>query len=158
MAEHGAEILWERAENEDFLTQRYSRRHSICFDGGAAITGSSSPHVVPLPWSDASAIDPEEAFVASLASCHMLWFLSLAAEQGWCVDRYADAARGLLQKNPEGNMAITRVTLRPEVRFSGAQLPTRGQIDALHHQAHERCFIANSVKTDVRCEPVYLLA
>lgn len=156
MAEHGADILWERREHEDFLKQRYSRRHSIRFDGGAVIAGSSSPHVVPLPWSDAAAIDPEEAFVASLSSCHMLWFLSLAAEQGWCVDRYQDAARGVMQKDAEGHMAITRVTLRPEVRFSGAALPTRAQIDALHHEAHARCFIANSVKSEVRCEPVYL--
>ncbi len=156
MAEHGADILWERGEHEDFLKQRYSRRHSIRFDGGAVIAGSSSPHVVPLPWSDAAAIDPEEAFVASLSSCHMLWFLSLAAEQGWCADRYQDAARGVMQKNAEGHMTITRVTLRPEVRFSGAALPTRAQIDALHHEAHARCFIANSVKSEVRCEPVYL--
>lgn len=156
MAEHGADILWERGEHEDFLKQRYSRRHSIRFDGGAVIAGSSSPHVVPLPWSDAAAIDPEEAFVASLSSCHMLWFLSLAAEQGWCADRYQDAARGVMQKDAEGHMAITRVTLRPEVRFSGTALPTRAQIDALHHEAHARCFIANSVKSEVRCEPVYL--
>ena len=154
MAEHGADILWERGE-QDFLGQRYSRRHHIRFDGGTEIAGSSSPHVVPLPWSDAAAVDPEEAFVASLSSCHMLWFLSIAARRGFCVDRYADAARGIMQKNAEGRMAMTVVTLRPEVRFSGAALPTRDQIDALHHEAHESCFIANSVKTELRCEPIY---
>jgi organic hydroperoxide reductase OsmC/OhrA len=154
MAQYSATVLWERGE-QDFLSQRYSRRHRIQFDGGAEVAGSSSPHVVPLPWSDAAAVDPEEAFVASLSSCHMLWFLSIAARRGFCVDRYADAAHGVMQKNAEGRMAMTVVTLRPEVNFSGAALPTRDQIDALHREAHESCFIANSVKTELRCEPIY---
>ncbi|MBK7719413.1 MAG: OsmC family protein [Giesbergeria sp.] len=154
MAQYSATVLWERGE-QDFLSQRYSRRHRIQFDGGAEVAGSSSPHVVPLPWSDAAAVDPEEAFVASLSSCHMLWFLSIAARRGFCVDRYADAAHGVMQKNAEGKMAMTVVTLRPEVNFSGAALPTRDQIDALHREAHESCFIANSVKTELRCEPIY---
>lgn len=154
MAQYSATIVWERGE-QDFLSQRYSRRHRIQFDGGAEIAGSSSPHVVPLPWSDASAMDPEEAFVASLSSCHMLWFLSIAARSGFCVDRYADAAHGVMQKNAEGRMAMTVVTLRPKVHFSGTPLPTRDQINALHHEAHESCFIANSVKTELRCEPVH---
>ena len=104
--------------------------------------------------SDASAMDPEEAFVASLSSCHMLWFLSIAAKQKFCVDRYFDAAVGVMERNTEGKMAMSVVTLRPEVHFSGERLPTREQIDQMHHEAHQECFIANSVKTDVRCEPV----
>jgi len=154
MAQYSAEILWQRGE-QDFLGNRYSRRHLLRFDGGAEVAGSSSPHVVPVPLSDAAAVDPEEAFVASLASCHMLWFLSIAAKRKFCVDRYADAAVGVMARNAEGKMAMTVVTLRPEVRFSGEPLPTREQLEQLHHEAHAECFIANSVKTEVRCEPVY---
>ena len=153
MAQHSAEILWLRDE-QDFLNNRYSRAHSWRFDGGLEVAASSSPHVVPLPWSDASAVDPEEAFVASLSSCHMLWFLSLAAKQGFQVDRYADQASGVMARNDEGRMAMTEVVLRPQVSFSGARLPDNQQLHALHHLAHEECFIANSVKTQVRCEPV----
>jgi organic hydroperoxide reductase OsmC/OhrA len=147
-------VSWQRAEHEAFVDNRYSRRHALRFDGGAEWLGSSSPQVVPLPLSDAAGVDPEEMLVAALSSCHMLWFLSLAAEQGFCVDRYADAADGLMGRNPAGRLAMTRVTLRPEVRFSGPLQPTRAQLDALHHRAHEACFIANSVTADLRCEPV----
>lgn len=157
MSEYTAEVLWQRGD-QDFLANTYSRRHSLRFDGGAEWAGSSSPHVVPLPFSDASAVDPEESFVASLSSCHMLWFLTMAVKRKFCVDRYFDAATGVMEKNAEGKMAMTVVTLRPEVTFSGANLPTREQIDHMHHRAHEECFIANSVKTDVRCEPVYPVA
>lgn len=154
MSEYTAEVLWERGD-QDFLANTYSRRHSLRFDGGAEWAGSSSPHVVPLPFSDASAVDPEESFVASLSSCHMLWFFTMAVKRKFCVDRYVDAATGVMEKNAEGRMAMTVVTLRPEVTFSGDNLPTREQIDHMHHRAHEECFIANSVKTEVRCEPVY---
>lgn len=125
------------------------------FDGGIEVAGSSSPHVVPLPMSDAAAIDPEEAFVASLSSCHMLWFLSIAAKRKFCVDRYFDAAVGIMGKNSDGKLAMLVVTLKPEVIFSGERVPTPEQIEHMHHEAHEECFIANSVKTEVRCEPVY---
>ena len=152
MASYTADLLWERGE-QDFLSNRYSRRHLIRFDGGAVLAGSSSPHVVLLPWSDGSAVDPEEAFVASLSSCHMLWFLSIAAKRGVCVDRYADAAEGVMARNAERRMAMTVVTLRPTVAFSGAVQPTLEQIANMHHEAHDECFIANSVKTEVRCEP-----
>ncbi len=151
---HTVEILWERGE-QDFLSNRYSRRHVWRFDGGAEISGSSSPHVVPLPMSDARAVDPEEAFVASLSSCHMLWFLSIAAQHKFCVDRYADAAVGVMSKGSDGKWSITLVTLRPQVVFSGPNQPTHAQIGQLHHQAHEECFIASSVKSEVRCEPRY---
>lgn len=154
MAEFTADIRWERGA-QDFLGGRYSRRHLMRFDGGAEVAGSSSPHSVPLPMSDATAVDPEEAFVASLASCHMLWFLAIAAKRKFCVDRYADAAVGVMAKNAQGKMAMTVVTLRPAVVFSGDRLPTREQLDQLHHEAHEECFIANSVRTEIRCEPVY---
>lgn len=152
MAYYSAEVLWLR-EEQDFLDSRYSRKHLIRFDGGLEIPGSSSPHVVALPMSDASAVDPEEAFIASLSSCHMLWLLSIAAKQKFRVDRYFDAAVGVMGKNAEGKIAMTVVTLRPEVQFSGTLLPTREQIGQMHHEAHEQCFIANSVKTEVRCEP-----
>ncbi len=155
MSEYTADILWQRAPNEDFVASRYSRRHEMRFDGGAVVAGSSSPHSVPLPMSDASAVDPEEAFVASLSSCHMLWFLAIAAKRKFCVDRYFDAAVGVMEKNAQGKVAVTRVTLRPEVVFSGERLPTRAEIEHLHHTAHDECYIANSVKTEVLCEPVF---
>ncbi|MHA6492997.1 OsmC family protein [Pseudomonas borbori] len=153
MAQHSAEILWQRGE-QDFLANRYSRAHRWRFDGGVEIPASSSPHVVPLPWSDAEAVDPEEAFVASLSSCHMLWFLSLAAKQGFQVDEYVDHALGTMARNDEGRLAMTEVLLRPRVRFGGTRRPDERQLRALHHLAHEECFIANSVKTTLRCEPV----
>lgn len=151
MALHYAEVLWERA-GQTFLDNRYSRGHLWRFDGGVEVLASSSPHVVPLPGSREDAVDPEEAFVASLSSCHMLWFLSLAARDGWCVDSYRDAAEGRMGRNAEGRLAMTRVTLRPAVAFMGAA-PSREQLVALHHEAHEACFIANSVRTEVCCEP-----
>lgn len=153
MAQYTAEVLWLRNE-QDFISNRYSRRHLLRFDGGVEVAGSSSPHVVPLPMSDAAAIDPEEAFVASLSSCHMLWFLSIAAKRKFCVDRYFDAAVGTMGKNADGKFAMLVVTLKPEVIFSGERVPTTEQIEHMHHEAHEECFIANSVKTEVRCEPV----
>lgn len=148
------EVLWKR-DDQPFVDQRYSRRHTLRFDGGIEVPGSSSPHVVPLPMSDAAAVDPEEAFVAALSSCHMLWFLSIAAARKYRVDRYFDAAEGLMEKNADGRMAMTVVTLRPRVTFSGDRIPTRDQIGRMHHLAHDECFIANSVRTEVRCEPVY---
>jgi organic hydroperoxide reductase OsmC/OhrA len=153
MSTYIAELVWERGE-QDFLSNRYSRRHNIHLDGGLTIPGSASPHVVPLPMSDASAMDPEEAFVASLSSCHMLWFLALAAKHGFCVDRYADKASGILDRIADRKMAMTVVTLCPDVKFSGTKLPTPADITQLHHDAHEQCYIANSVKTEVRVEPV----
>jgi organic hydroperoxide reductase OsmC/OhrA len=155
MAEYTAEVLWLRNE-QDFVSNRYSRKHLLRFDGGIEVAGSASPHVVPLPMSDAEAIDPEEAFVASLSSCHMLWFLSIAAKRKFCVDSYFDAAVGVMGKNADGKVAMLTVTLKPEVKFSGQRLPTHEKIMQMHHEAHEECFIANSVKTEVRCEPVYV--
>jgi organic hydroperoxide reductase OsmC/OhrA len=154
MTPYTAQTLWLRGE-QNFLDNRYSRRHALLFDGGTEVPGSSSPHVVREPYSDATAVDPEEAFVASLSSCHMLWFLSMAVERKFRVDRYFDAASGIMEKNANGKLFVSVVTLRPDVQFSGEHLPTRAEVDAMHHAAHEECFIANSVKTQVLCEPVY---
>lgn len=154
MAEYFAETIWTR-DGQDFSDNRYSRRHILRFDGGIDVPGSSSPHVIPIPMSDPNAVDPEEAFVSSLSSCHMLWFLFIAGKEKFCVDSYVDKAVGVMAKNSEGKLAMTVVTLRPEAIFSGDTRPTPAQIEAMHHRAHEECFIASSVKTDVRCEPVY---
>lgn len=153
MSEYQAVVSWTR-NGAVFNDNRYSRGHRWLFDGGVEVPASASPSVVPLPLSVAAAVDPEEAFVASLASCHMLQFLYLAAQRGFVVDTYRDAAVGVLAKDSAGKSAMTRVTLRPEVRFSGEKQPTPDEAGALHHQAHEECFIASSVKTEVRCEPV----
>lgn len=152
--EYTSKIVWER-NGAIFSDNRYSRKHLWQFDGGLDVPASSSPHVVPVPMSDATAVDPEEAFVASLASCHMLWFLALAGKRRLIVDSYVDNAVGVLAKNSDGKLAMTLVTLRPKVKFSGETQPSDEDIQHLHHRAHEECFIALSVKTDVRCEPVY---
>ena len=153
MSEHSATTLWQR-NDADFAADRYSRAHRWIFDGGCEIAASSSPLVVPEPLSDAAAVDPEEAFVASLSSCHLLWFLSIARKRGFVVEQYRDHAVGRMGKDARGRMAILEVTLRPEVQFSGDRRPDADQIDALHHAAHDCCFIANSVRTEVRCEPL----
>lgn len=151
MAIYTATIVWQRGE-QAFTDNRYSRRHAWRFDGGAVVPGSSSPHVVPLPYSDATAVDPEEAFVAALSSCHMLWFLSLAARGGWCVDHYEDAAEGVMSAGADGRQWMSAVTLRPAVRFAG-KTPSPAEHEALHHAAHAACFIANSVKSELDCQP-----
>lgn len=152
MSTHTAEIRWGRGEQK-FTDNRYSRAHTWRFDGGTVVPASSSPAVVPPPMSNGSAVDPEEAFVASLSSCHMLWFLSLAAKAGYTVDAYTDDASGVMTKNTAGRLAMTTVTLRPLVTFSGTPLPDRAALDALHHAAHEECFIAASVRSEVIIEP-----
>ena len=151
---HTAVVQWQRQPDEAFTDQGYSRRHEWRFDGGAAVAASSSPHAVPLPHSDPTAVDPEEAFVAALSSCHMLWFLALAAKAGWVVDHYRDEAAGTLARNAAGRQAMTVVTLRPTVGWGGARQPDAAERARLHHAAHEACYIANSVTTEVRCEPV----
>jgi organic hydroperoxide reductase OsmC/OhrA len=152
MAEHVATVEWKRGSAR-FSDNRYSREHLWKFDGGAIVTASASPHVVPTPLSNAEAVDPEEAFVAALSSCHMLWFLSIAAQKGYVVDHYHDDAVGTMEKNDRGRMAITKVVLRPLVSFSGEHMPNDAQVEVLHHQAHESCFLANSVRCDVIVEP-----
>ena len=157
MSTYTAEISWQR-DGQPFTDRRYRRQHQWRFDGGAVVAGSSSPQVVPLPLSDAAAVDPEEAFVASLSSCHLLWFLDIASRAGWVVDAYRDSASGVLARDAHGKLAMTVVTLRPAVRFAGDRQPDAAEFARLHHTSHDACFIANSVKTDVRCEPVLLPA
>ena len=154
MTPYQAAIHWKRGD-QVFTDNHYSRGHTWAFDGGTEVPASSSPYIVPLPYSIANAVDPEEAFVASLSSCHMLWFLSIAAQRGFCVDSYADHAVGMMEKNEADRHAITRVILRPQATFSGNSLPTQAELAAMHHEAHEACFIANSVKTKIECEPLY---
>ncbi|MFB9158168.1 OsmC family protein [Chromobacterium violaceum] len=152
MAQHQAEVIWRRGD-QDFLDRRYSRKHLLKFDGGAEVAGSSAPQVVPPPYSDPAAVDPEEAFISSLSSCHMLWFLDIAAGAGFRVDEYHDVAVGEMGKNEAGKAWVSRVTLQPRTVFSGDRLPTPEQLDQLHHAAHAECFIAHSVKTEVLCRP-----
>jgi organic hydroperoxide reductase OsmC/OhrA len=151
MASHTCTVTWER-RGAAFTDLRYSRAHRWEFDGGAVVPASSSPHVVPLPFSDAAAVDPEEAFVAAISSCHMLVFLSLAARAGFVVDSYTDAAVGTMGRNAAGREGVTAVRLRPAIRFSGPNAPSETELADLHHRAHEGCYIANSVTTEVTVE------
>jgi organic hydroperoxide reductase OsmC/OhrA len=152
MGEHTSHVAWERG-GAAFTDLRYSRAHRWSFDGGASVPASASPHNVAGPFADPAGVDPEEAFVAALSSCHMLTFLWLAARRGFVVDAYTDDAVGTMGKNAAGRDAVTRVRLRPEIRFSGARIPTDDEVRALHHEAHEQCFIANSVTTEVEVLP-----
>ncbi len=150
MTRYSATVAWEQT-GDRFTDNGYSRSHVWRFDGGAEIAASASPHVVPPPLSDMAAVDPEEAFVAALSSCHMLFFLSIAAKRGFVVERYEDTAEGVMEEDDRGKTAITRVVLRPDVRYAGRK-PSEEERSAMHHDAHEKCFIANSVHTDVRVE------
>jgi len=147
--EYRATVTWKRESGATFTDQRYSRGHTWTFDGGITVPGSSSPHSVKLPYSVAEAVDPEEAFVAALSSCHMLTFLYVAAKQGYLIDAYADEAVGVMSKNEHGRMWVSKVTLAPAITFSGEKRPTEAQFDTLHHLAHDECYIANSVKSEV---------
>ncbi|OUS69290.1 peroxiredoxin [Pseudoalteromonas sp. A601] len=153
MSEYSAKVTWSRNPSESFVDNKYSRAHQWQFDGGANVEASSSPHIVPLPYSVAENVDPEEAFVASLSSCHMLFFLSIAAKKRFVVESYTDNAIGVMEKGDDNRMAMTEVVLKPCVKFSGEQA-TAEQLEKMHHQAHELCFIANSVKTKVTTEVV----
>lgn len=150
MQQFEAQVVWQRGA-QPFLDQRYSRAHAWRFDGGLDVPASSSPLSVPLPMSDASAVDPEEALVAAASSCHMLFFLSLAAQRGFVVDAYEDRAVGTLDKNADGKLAMTRIALRPAIRYAGVA-PDAAALAALHHAAHERCYVANSLKTEIVVE------
>jgi len=147
--EYRATVTWKREGGATFTDQRYSRGHTWTFDGGITVPASSSPLSVKLPYSDAEAVDPEEAFVAAVSSCHMLTFLYVAAKQGYVVDAYADEAVGAMTKNERGKMWVSKVTLAPAITFAGEKRPTPEQFDELHHLAHEECFIANSVKSEI---------
>jgi organic hydroperoxide reductase OsmC/OhrA len=148
MSEYTATIRWQRGE-QAFADDNYSRGHSWEFDGGAIVPASASPDIVPVPLSVPENVDPEEAFVASISSCHMLFFLSIAARRGFIIDEYTDNPCGIMSKTEEDRVAMTRVTLHPAASYSGVRRPTADEIDKMHHRAHELCFIANSVKTEI---------
>ena len=150
MSAHHTTVEWLRGD-QPFVDKRYSRAHVWTFDGGAVVPGSSAPESVPLPMSDASAVDPEEAMIASLSSCHMLWFLAFAAGAGLVVDRYVDEASGTLGRDEAGRRYMNQVTLRPVTTFSG-RAPDQAELDALHHQAHEHCEMAHSVRAEIVVE------
>ncbi len=150
MSAYTATVIWRR-DDQDFLDNNYSRGHEWSFDGGLMVLASASPDLVPLPQSVAENVDPEEAFVASLSSCYLLFFLALAQRRKIVVDEYCDDAVGYLDKNEHGRMAMTRVVLRPRCRYAG-EAPDSALIEKLHHRAHELCFIANSVTSDVVTE------
>jgi organic hydroperoxide reductase OsmC/OhrA len=147
--EYRASVTWKRADDAKFTDQRYSRAHEWSFDGGITVPASSSPLSVRLPYSVAEAVDPEEALVAALASCHMLTFLYVAAKQGFVIDAYADDAVGEMTKNEHGKLWVSKVTLSPKITFTGDKRPSPEQLDELHHLVHEECYIANSVKSEV---------
>ena len=151
MSTYTATIRWTRDPSTDFTKGQYSRAHEWVFDGGITVPASPSPHIVPAPWSNPAGVDPEEAFVASLSSCHMLFFVDFARRDGWVVDSYVDEAEGILEKRSDGKMWMSRVTLHPRVSWGGTAAGDAAIAD-LHHRAHDACFIANSVTTDVRVE------
>ena len=154
MSEYSAKIVWKRQPQEAFTDNKYSRGHTWEFDGGAVIAASSAPSIVPAPYSVEANVDPEEAFIASLSSCHMLFFLAIAGKRGFVIDEYIDNPVGIIEKDAAGNISMTKVTLRPQVTFLGEKQPTLERLKAMHHQSHEQCFIANSVKTEVTIEIV----
>ena len=152
MSRYCAIIKWQRQSDDKFIDNKYSRAHVWEFDGGEIVQASSSPHVVPLPHSIEANVDPEEAFIASISSCHMLFFLSIAAKKRFVIENYTDYATGVMQLDKDKKISMTDVTLKPRIVFSGEKQPTKEQIDKIHHQAHEQCFIANSVKTKIHIE------
>ena len=147
MGEYRATVEWRRAAVEG----GYSRAHRWRFDGGAEVAASASPQILKPPLSDPSGVDPEEAFVASASSCHMLFFLALADKAGFAVRSYRDEAVGVMEKDARGRVSITRIALRPAIEYEGRE-PSAEELDALHHEAHERCYIANSIRAEVTVE------
>jgi organic hydroperoxide reductase OsmC/OhrA len=150
MSEHKATVSWKHSSGE-FLKSTYSREHTWTFDGGHTVPASPSPSVVRQPYSNPAGVDPEEAFVASISSCHLLTFLHLASRAGVDVASYDDDAVGVMTKNERGKLWVSSVVLRPRIIYAGTA-PARETVEDLHHRAHEECFIANSVKTDIRVE------
>ena len=153
MSDHGAIIRWER-KGAQFLNGKYSREHTWRFDGGATIQASAAPSNVPLPFSNPANVDPEEAFVASISSCHMLWFLYLAGRAGFEIESYEDHALGRMTKDATGRLWVSDVVLDPTIVWTGPKIPTAAEQGTLHHAAHEECFIANSVKTKITVKSV----
>jgi len=147
MSEHRSRVVWSRGDH-DFSYETYSRDHVWRFEGGVEVPASSAPSF----FGTAERVDPEEALVAALSSCHMLTFLALAARKRLVVESYEDDAVGVMEKNADGKLAVTRVVLRPRITWGGGESPDDGTVDRMHHQAHEHCFIANSVRTEVVME------
>lgn len=152
MSQHVAVVEWSRGD-QPFADNKYSRGHDWRFDGGAVVRGSSAPSGVPEPMSDPAAVDPEEALVAALSSCHMLFFLAYARKDGFIVDSYHDEAQGMMGKDERGKVSITEIILRPAITWSGDKLPDAAAIADLHHRAHDICYIANSIRAEVKIEP-----
>ncbi|MDB6052747.1 MAG: putative redox protein [Verrucomicrobiales bacterium] len=152
MSEYRATIEWEN-KGEGFLTGKYSREHTWAFDGGMRVAASPSPLKVPVPYSNPAFVDPEEAFVASVSSCHMLTFIYLASQRGILIERYIDEAMGYMTPNEKGIPWFSLVVLNPKIIIGGAGSPSTGEIESLHHLAHEQCYIANSIKSEVRVIP-----
>jgi organic hydroperoxide reductase OsmC/OhrA len=154
MSLHKATVRWKlQGGGEGFLKGRYSREHTWTFDGGVTVPASPSPGAVPVPYSNPAHVDPEEAYVAAISSCHMLTFLFVASRQGFVVDSYEDEAAGVMRKNERGAIWVSAVTLSPRIVYGGATRPTAEDEERLHHAAHEQCFIANSVKTEITVSP-----
>lgn len=151
MARFRASVDWALRPGEDFGSGRYGRGHAVAFEHGPQMRGTASAHVVGNRWAEDGAADPEQMLVAAISSCHMLSFLHVARLAGFAVAAYRDEAEGLMEKNAEGRIAVTRVALRPQIRWEGRE-PDKEELDRLHHAAHEACFIANSVKTEVVVE------
>jgi len=151
MSNHTATISWKNS-GPDFLKGHYSREHTWSFDGGLVVPASPSPLNVRLPYSNPASVDPEEAFVASVSSCHMLTYLFLAYQLGFQVDSYQDLATGVMAKNEKGVPWVSSVILRPNIAYGGEKKPTQAEVADLHHHSHEQCFIANSIKTVVTVE------
>lgn len=152
MGEYVATVEWVRGD-QPFADNKYSRAHDWRFDGGAVVRGSSAPGSVPVPMSDPTAVDPEEAVVAAASSCHMLFFLGYAAKAGFTVDHYVDEAVAVMGRDERGKVGITAITLRPRITFSGDVLPDAAAIADLHHRSHEHCYVANSLRATVMIEP-----
>jgi organic hydroperoxide reductase OsmC/OhrA len=145
-----ANIIWKKKETESFKDKKYSRGHTWVFDGGLELPASASPQVVPLPMSIESAVDPEEAFVAAISSCHMLFFLSIAANSNYIIETYDDQAEGIMSKNEHGQMVMGDIILKPKIVFSGTTIPSAEQIAELHNSAHHKCYLANSIKSTIK--------
>lgn len=152
MSSYSALVKWQKGKHEPFNDNQYSRGHTWEFDGGVIVPASSSPHVVPVPLSVEENVDPEEAFIAAISSCHMLTFLGIAAKQRYVIESYIDNAVGIMEEDEHGYTSVTKITLRPKIVFLGEKQPNRQQLEKLHHLSHQHCFIANSVKTDITTE------
>jgi organic hydroperoxide reductase OsmC/OhrA len=157
LSHYSAVISWNR-RGAPFVDKRYSRAHQWTFDGGVVLPASSSPQSVPVPYSDPGAVDPEEAFVAGLSSCHMLWFLAIAAKNGYCVESYRDEAVGVMGRNARGKLCVTDVHLHPHTVFTGTRVPSSESLREMHDEAHEECYLANSVTTLVTADPTFEIA